>query len=76
MSTNGSLLSSLGTAVQGLIIYLIIVLFVILFQDSYKKVNIISAKQLNSSTDLVEQNVNFSDFTNSFIPLKLNQATL
>jgi preprotein translocase subunit SecY len=74
LSKNESLFSSLGTISQGVLIYFFIVLFVILFQDSYKKVTIISAKQLSLSMDLVQQNAQFSDFKNSFIPLKLNQG--
>ena len=73
-SNNESLLTGLPTIVQGLAIYFTIVLFVILFQDSYKKVNIVSAKQLGLNNSTAEQNASFSDFANSFIPLKLNQG--
>nr|YP_010930395.1 preprotein translocase subunit SecY [Ochrosphaera neapolitana]WKK50123.1 preprotein translocase subunit SecY [Ochrosphaera neapolitana] len=48
--------------------YLLIVLTVILFQDSYKKIHLISAKQLNTST------ITETKLTESFIPLKLNQG--
>ena len=71
---DGLLITNIVYILQGLLIYSFIVLFVILFQDSYKKVTIISAKQLSLSMDLVQQNAQFSDFKNSFIPLKLNQG--
>jgi len=71
---NGSLLTGLITISQGLLIYSLIVLFVILFQDSYKKVNIVSAKQLSLGADLLENKSTLSGFSNSFIPLKLNQG--
>ena len=47
---------------QGLLIYLFIVIVVIVFQDSYKKIDIISAKR------------NINAPVKSFIPLKLNQG--
>jgi preprotein translocase subunit SecY len=67
----GSLLASLVHVTQGLLIYSCIVLFVILFQDSYKKVDIVSAKQLNLNIGLPNPN---TELGNSFIPLKLNQG--
>jgi preprotein translocase subunit SecY len=68
---DGLLITNIVYILQGLLIYSFIVLFVILFQDSYKKVDIVSAKQLSLNTDLV----NFdTKLRNTFIPLKLNQG--
>lgn len=71
-----SLLSSqdalvITTAVlTNIVFYFFIVLAIIIFQDSYKKIRIISAKQLTSNLVLEKQ---LSE-TESFIPLKLNQG--
>ena len=54
------------------VIYLIIVAIVILVQDSYKKVNIVSAKQLNFN--YLEQSKSNSRQKSSYIPIKLNQG--
>ena len=52
--------------------YLLIVALIILVQDSYKKVSIVSARQLNSNyLDEVSTN---SKLKNSYIPIKLNQG--
>ena len=53
-------------------VYLIIVTFIILVQDSYKKVSIISAKQLNFN--YMDQLAPNSDLKNSYVPIKLNQG--
>jgi len=53
-------------------IYLIIVAIVVLVQDSYKKVNIVSAKQLNFN--YLEQSKSNSRQKSSYIPIKLNQG--
>jgi len=53
---------------------LFIVTVIIIFQDAYKKIDIISAKQLNASPNPLENPQQFSKITNSFIPLKLNQG--
>nr|YP_010596541.1 preprotein translocase subunit SecY [Chrysotila carterae]WAK83177.1 preprotein translocase subunit SecY [Chrysotila carterae] len=50
------------------VFYFFIVLTIIFFQDSYKKIQLISARQL--STEVNESSKNL----NSFIPLKLNQG--
>lgn len=50
------------------VFYFFIVLTIIFFQDSYKKIQLISARQL--STDVGDN----SKSLNSFIPLKLNQG--
>ena len=51
-----------------------IVTVIIVFQDAYKKIDIISAKQLNASPNPLEKSQQMSQITNSFIPLKLNQG--
>jgi preprotein translocase subunit SecY len=57
---------------QGLLIYLFIVFIIVLFQDAYKKINIVSAKQLNINfNDSVPQS---GELKNSYIPIKLNQG--
>ncbi len=57
---------------QALIFYLFVVFIIILFQDSFKKINIIAAKQLNLSSNSIPQNI--SEIRNSYIPLKINQG--
>jgi preprotein translocase subunit SecY len=53
-------------------IYLVIVAIIVLVQDSYKRVNIVSAKQLNFN--YLEQSSPSSKLKNSYIPIKLNQG--
>ena len=67
-----SYFDNLKTIGQGLIFYFFVVIVIILFQDSFKKINIIAAKQLNVSYS--SQNQNFSELKNSYIPLKVNQG--
>nr|YP_010736071.1 SecY-type transporter protein [Phaeocystis rex]WEL35931.1 SecY-type transporter protein [Phaeocystis rex] len=57
---------------QALIFYLFVVFIIILFQDSFKKIEIIAAKQLNLSSGSPSQNI--SELRNSYIPLKINQG--
>jgi preprotein translocase subunit SecY len=53
-------------------VYLFIVFIIVLFQDAYKKISIVSAKQLNiSSLDQVSPS---GELKNSYIPIKLNQG--
>ena len=52
--------------------YILVVCLIILVQDSYKKVNIVSARQLNFN--YVEQNIDNFGLKNSYIPIKLNQG--
>lgn len=59
----------LGAAVFA---YVLVVCLIILVQDSYKKVNIVSARQLNFN--YVEQNIDNFELRNSYIPVKLNQG--
>jgi preprotein translocase subunit SecY len=70
--SQASYLDNLRISGQGLIFYLFVVSVIILFQDSYKKINIVAAKQLNLSSS--EQSQNFSQLKNSYIPLKVNQG--
>ena len=67
-----SYFDNLKTIGQGLIFYFFVVSVIILFQDSFKKINIIAAKQLNVSYS--SQNQNFSELKTSYIPLKVNQG--
>ena len=72
ISEKNSLVSALPSLLPGVIVYFLIVLIIIFFQDSYRKVNIVSAKQLNLTENSLEQSKRLSN--NSFIPLKLNQG--
>jgi preprotein translocase subunit SecY len=54
------------------LVYLLIVCVIVLVQDSYKKINIISARQLNFN--YLEQNTQDLELKNSYIPIKLNQG--
>jgi preprotein translocase subunit SecY len=70
---NGSsYFSSLVTLSQILFSYFFIVLVIVIFQYSYKKVDIVSAKQLNLNYSSSDQQL--SELKNSYIPLKLNQG--
>ena len=70
--SQASYLDNLRISGQGLIFYLFVVSVIILFQDSYKKIDIVAAKQLNISSS--NQPQNFSELKNSYIPLKVNQG--
>merc|ERR1712194_100618 len=70
--SQASYLDNLRISGQGLIFYLFVVSVIILFQDSYKKINIVAAKQLTLSSS--DQYQNFSQLKNSYIPLKVNQG--
>jgi len=65
-----------GNSFSGILIsffvYLLIVAIIVLVQDSYKKVNIVSARQLNFN--YLEQNSQSTELKNSYIPIKLNQG--
>ena len=67
--TSLNTLLSLGGAFIG---YLIIVLIIVLVQDAYKKINIVSARQLKF--DHAEQNIQTTEPKNTYIPIKLNQG--
>jgi preprotein translocase subunit SecY len=53
-------------------IYLSIVSLIVLVQDSYKRVNIVSARQLSFNPS--EQSSQSTELKNSYIPIKLNQG--
>jgi preprotein translocase subunit SecY len=59
-----SSISTFLTLLLAYAIYLVIVAIIVLVQESYKRVNIVSAKQLVSDSKL----------KNSYIPIKLNQG--
>ena len=65
-------LDNLSTLGQGLIFYLLIVGIIILFQEAYKKIDIVSAKQL--TLNYSNQNTQLGELKNSYIPLKVNQG--
>jgi preprotein translocase subunit SecY len=64
--SQNSLSQSAATVFQSILIYLFTVLIIIVFQDAFKKINVVSAKQLITQDE--------SSLQNSFIPLKLNQG--
>ena len=69
---NSSALSNFTTLLSAYSIYLVIVAIIVLVQDSYKRVNIVSARQLNFN--YLEQGSSASKLKNSYIPIKLNQG--
>ena len=69
---NSSALSNFTTLLSAYSIYLVIVAIIVLVQDSYKRVNIVSARQLNFN--YLEQASSASKLKNSYIPIKLNQG--
>jgi len=64
--------NGLFTLFSVLVVYLLIVSVIVIVQDSYKKVPIVSAKQLN--VNYLEQSPKDSELKNSYIPIKLNQG--
>ena len=69
---SSSYLNTFSFVGQGFLIYLFIVFIIILVQDAYKKINIVSAKQLNLNYS--EQTSRPNELKNSYIPIKLNQG--
>ena len=67
-----SYLDTLVLVGQGLVVYLFIVFIIVLLQDAYKKISIVSAKQLNISS--LDQASPSGELKNSYIPIKLNQG--
>jgi preprotein translocase subunit SecY len=67
-----SYLDNLVLVGQGLVVYLFTVFIIVLFQDAYKKISIVSAKQLNISS--LDQASPSGELKNSYIPIKLNQG--
>jgi preprotein translocase subunit SecY len=70
--TDETFFSKFSSILTILPLYFSIVLLIIFFQDAYKKINIVSSKQISQLEGLREQSSRISD--NSFIPLKLNQG--
>jgi preprotein translocase subunit SecY len=69
---NSSAINNFKTLFVDYSIYIVIVGIIILVQESYKKVNIVSARQLNFN--YLEQSSNSSKLKSSYIPIKLNQG--
>jgi len=69
---NSSAINNFKTIFVDYSIYIVIVGIIILVQESYKKVNIVSARQLNFN--YLEQSSNSSKLKSSYIPIKLNQG--
>jgi len=69
---NADSLTSLSIFTCLFFIYLVIVCIIVLVQDSYKRINIVSARQLNFNS--LEQNYQNLELKNSYIPIKLNQG--
>lgn len=69
---NADSLTSLSIFTCLFFIYLLIVCIIVLVQDSYKRINIVSARQLNFNS--LEQNYQNLELKNSYIPIKLNQG--
>ena len=67
-----SFASNFGALFLSYGIYLVIVALIVLVQDSYKKINIVSARQLSFSSN--EPNAQTTEIKNSYIPIKLNQG--
>jgi len=65
-------LNTLFILTLAILTYLFIVCIIILVQDSYKRINIVSARQLNFN--YLEQNAQNLELKNSYIPIKLNQG--
>ena len=63
--------ASILTLFENIFVYFLIVLIVILFQEAFKRIEIVSAKQLTNTLDNITSN---SAQQTSFIPLKLNQG--
>ena len=57
---------------EAFLAYLLVVLIIVLVQDAYKKINIVSARQLNFTYS--DQRSQTSELKNSYIPIKLNQG--
>jgi preprotein translocase subunit SecY len=55
-----------------LFLYLAIVSMIVLVQESYKKINIVSARQLSFTS--TEKSPRRNELKNSYIPIKLNQG--
>ena len=67
-----SVLTNLSQLFTGLIIYLAIVWLIILVQGAYKRVNIVSARQLD--VNYLESSKQNSGIKNSYIPIRITQS--
>lgn len=65
---NVSLYDVASKVIQGFSIYALLVWIVIFFQDAYKSIDIVSAKQLK----YLQQDSQSKNLKNSYIPIKLN----
>jgi preprotein translocase subunit SecY len=70
--SNESNLNNLLILAFAYVIYLSIVTLIVIVQDSYKRVNIVSARQLSFNSS--EENSQDTKLKNSYIPIKLNQG--
>jgi preprotein translocase subunit SecY len=68
-TTSGGVSNILNTILVG-VLYLLIVCIIILVQDSYKRISIVSARQLN--VNYLKQDSASPGLDNSYIPIKLN----
>ena len=71
-ANKSSLLTSFSIFFKAYFVYLLIVALIVLVQGSYKKVTIVSARQLGFNA--VQENSDRSTIKNSYIPVKLNQG--
>jgi len=69
---NTSSITSIVTTTAVFTLYLFIVCMIVLVQESYKKIDIVSARQLNFNS--TEKDPQSSELKNSYIPIKLNQG--
>ena len=69
---NTSSITSIVTTTAVFTFYLFIVCMIVLVQESYKKIDIVSARQLNFNS--TEKDPQSSELKNSYIPIKLNQG--
>jgi len=69
---NEATLSSVGIIAFVYLVYLSFVALIVLVQDAYKRVDIVSARQLSFNSD--GQNIQTTKLKNNYIPIKLNQG--
>jgi len=69
---NPSSINNIITTAVVFLLYLLIVCMIVLVQESYKKIDIVSARQLNFNS--AEKGSQGTELKNSYIPIKLNQG--
>jgi preprotein translocase subunit SecY len=69
---NTSSINNIVTTMFVFLFYLFIVCMIVLVQESYKKIDIVSARQLNFNS--AEKGSQSTELKNSYIPIKLNQG--